>query len=146
MDLGFGAALRGFWNIRGHWSEGRLLLEQALAASEGTASAVRAKALAAAASLAVYRGDMDRGEALCQDSLAQSRERGDTAGTAFSLYLLSTLAYMRGELATARSLMEGTLALERKLGAMEDIAYDLSYLAAQASLHSGYTTTPSTFD
>src|SRR5260370_15599393 len=126
MDLRFGAALRGFWNMRGQWSEGRLLLEQALAASEGTASAVRAKALAAAASLAVYRGDMDRGEALCQDSLAQSRERGDTAGTAFSLYLLSTLAYMRSELATARSLMDEAPALERNLGHKADIGSDLS--------------------
>ncbi len=138
MALRFGVALRRFWNIRGHWSEGRTFLERTLAASEGSASAARAKALTAAASFAVYQCDQDRGEALCRESLMQSRERGDTAGTAFSLYLLSELAFQRGELARSRSLMEESLALERKLGDTASIAYDLYYLADLTSRQGEY--------
>jgi len=132
MALRFGVALRRFWNIRGHWSEGRTFLERTLAASEGIVSAVRAKALTAAASFAAYQSDMDRGEALCQESLVQSRERGDTAGTAFTLYLLSGLAWTRGELATARTLMEESLALSKEVGNTVDIASYLHYLAEVA--------------
>jgi hypothetical protein len=94
--------LRRFWVVHGHNSEGRAFLERALAVSEGAEAAVRAKALEAAASFAVYQGDLDRGEALCQESLAQSREYGDTAGITFSLYLLSGLAWQRGELTVVR--------------------------------------------
>jgi predicted ATPase len=65
MALRFAVALRRFWNIRGHWREGRTFLERTLAASEGSASAVRAKALIATANLAISQHDMDRGEALC---------------------------------------------------------------------------------
>jgi len=139
MALRFGVALRRFWNIRGHWSEGRTFLERTLATSEGSASAVRAKVLTAAASFTVYQCDLDRGEALSRESLALSLERGDTAGTAFSLYLLSTLAWLRGDLARARSLMEESLALERKLADAAGIAYDLYYLADLASLQGEYT-------
>ncbi len=55
MALRFGVALRGFWVIHSHWSEGRTFVERALAACEGTVSAVRAKALEAAVSLDWFR-------------------------------------------------------------------------------------------
>jgi predicted ATPase/DNA-binding CsgD family transcriptional regulator len=132
MALRFGVALRRFWNIHGHWSEGRTFLERTLAASEGIASAARVKALTAAASFAVYQCDLDRREALCRESLVQSRERGDTAGTVFTLFLLSTLAWTRGELAIARSLVEESLALCKEVDNTKDIAWSLYYLADRA--------------
>jgi predicted ATPase len=75
MALLFGVALRSFWVIHGYWSEGRTFLEQVPAASEGPVTPVRAKALEAAASLAVYQIDHDRGETLCRENLALCRDR-----------------------------------------------------------------------
>ncbi len=138
MALRFGVALRRFWNIHGHWSEGRAFLERAVATSEGTMTSLRAKALVAAASFAVYLGDTDRGELLCQQGLVQCRECGESAGTALSLYLLAGLAWQKGDLASAISLLEESLALERELGSKENIADILSYLADLARLQGEY--------
>ncbi|MFL5658472.1 MAG: tetratricopeptide repeat protein [Ktedonobacteraceae bacterium] len=146
MALRLGVALRRFWVIRDHLSEGRAFLERALAASEGTVTALWAKALEAVASLTIYLGDHDRGEVLCQQSLAQSREHGDTAGIAFSLYLLSTLAWERGDLARVRSLLEESLVLYKEVGNTEGIAWSLSYLADLASLQGEYAKAHALFE
>ena len=138
MALRFGVALRSFWVIHGHWSEGRAFLEQALAASEGTVTSVRAKALEAAVSLAIYQNDQERGEALCRESLVLCRERGDTGGTASVLCLLGTCAWQRGDFAVARSLMEESLALCKEVNDKEFIAYLLSCLAGQATQQGEY--------
>jgi predicted ATPase/DNA-binding CsgD family transcriptional regulator len=138
MALRFGVALRSFWVIRGHWSEGRTFLERALAASEGPMIGVRAKALEVAASLAIYQGDHERGEALCQEGLAQCRARGDTRGTEFALYLLGTLAWQRGDFAVARSLLEESLALAREESDKEFIAHLLCDLAGMVTQQGEY--------
>src|SRR5260370_7424820 len=149
MALRFGVALRGFWVIHGHWSEGRTFLERALAASEGPMIAVRAKALEVAASLAVYQGDHEQGEALCRESLARCRARGDTEGTGFALYLLGTLAWQRGDFAVARPLREESLALSREGSGKDFIAHLLCDLAGmvtqkgeEAKAHTPLPTSP----
>src|SRR6266700_3749011 len=95
--------------------------------------AVRAKALEVAASLAIYQGDHERGEAMCRESLAQCRARGDTSGTGFALYLLGTLAWQRGDFAVARSLMEESLALSREGSDKDFIAHLLCDLAGMVT-------------
>ncbi len=74
LALRLGGALRRFWLVRGYWREGQNLLERALAVRGKVAAAVRAKALIAAANLAVTRSDYERAAALCQESLALCRE------------------------------------------------------------------------
>src|SRR5260370_22753459 len=137
MALRFGVALRGFWVIHGHWSEGRTFLERALAVSEGPMIAVRAKALEVAASLAVYQGDHEQGEALCQESLARCRARRDTSGSGVAVYLLGTLAWQRGDFAVARQLMEETLALSREGSDKDFIAHLLCDLAGVVTQQGG---------
>ncbi len=138
MALRFGVALRSFWVIHGYWSEGRAFLEQALVASEGTATAVRAKALEAAASLAIYQMDHERGEVLFRESLEQCREYGDTAGTANSLYMLGTIARQRGDFAEARLLMEESLSLSREANDKYFTAHILSDLGGMATQQGEY--------
>jgi predicted ATPase len=70
MALRLGGALWRFWDVRGHWSEGRNFLERALAGSKGVAVPVQVKVLRAAASLADSQGDTDRAEALYEESNA----------------------------------------------------------------------------
>ncbi|HEY6542046.1 MAG TPA: tetratricopeptide repeat protein [Ktedonobacteraceae bacterium] len=138
MALRFGVALRAFWVIHGHWHEGRTFLEQALAISVGTETPTRAKALVAAASLAVYQIDYERGETLCREGLALCRKYGDRAGAAFSLHLLGSLAWQQGNFAPAQALMEESLALYREIGDKNGIAFSLSDLAAMATPQGEY--------
>ncbi len=129
IALRLGAALRRFWLMHGHISEGLSLLEQALTARRGIVASVRAKALRAAASLAVYIDDTERAEMLCGESLTLCRELGDRAGIAFSLYLLGMLASTTDNLTTARMHTEEALALYREVGDKDGIAWSLSNLA-----------------
>lgn len=138
MALRFGVALQNFWVIHGYWSEGRTFLEQALAASEGTSTALRAKALEKAASLAVYQIDHDWGETLFRESLRQYQECGDTAGIAKSFYMLGTIARQRGDFAEARSLMEESLPLAREVNDKYFIACLLSDLGGMVTQQGEY--------
>jgi predicted ATPase/DNA-binding CsgD family transcriptional regulator len=129
MALRLGGALQQFWRVRGHYSEGWAFLERALVGRKGVAVPVQVKALRAAASLAFNQGDMDRAEALCEESLALCRELGDTAGMALSLRLLGDIAYWRSNLRVAESLAEEALALFREVGDKDGIAWALADLA-----------------
>ncbi len=133
MALRLGRALLPFWLIRSHYREGRTFLERALVGSQGVATLVRAKALGAAARLALNLDDFDQGEALCQESLTLYRELADTAGIAVSLYWLGTAAKGRGNFPLARSLIEEAQALWRKLDDKEGVAWpllDLAYIVS----------------
>jgi Tetratricopeptide repeat len=120
--LRLSAALRRFWLMHGHISEGLSFLEQALTARQGIVASVQAKALQAAASLALFIDDTERAEMLCGESLTLCRELGDRAGIAFSLFLLGTLASTTGNPTTARMHTEEALALFREVGDKGGIA------------------------
>ncbi len=140
MALRLGGALWEFWRVRGLYSEGRTFLERALAGSEGVAASVRAKALSAAADLALVQSDDDWAEALSQESLVLYREVGDARGIAFSLSQLAWIATTkRASFAAARSLIEESLALSREVGDKDGIASSLWLLAENASIQGEYT-------
>jgi predicted ATPase/DNA-binding CsgD family transcriptional regulator len=139
LALRFGGAMQRFWIIRGHVTEGRTYMEEALARSSETAGPVRAKALKAAARLALVQGDYQRGEVLCEESLALYRELGNTAGEAFSIYLLGIVAWRKGHSASARELSEKALALSRAVNDRELIASSLYQSAYMAGHQGAYT-------
>ncbi len=138
MALRLGGALRQFWRIRGHFSEGRTFLERALAGSGGVAGPARAKALLAAADVALNQGDFDRGETLCKESLVLCRELEDRRGIAFSLRLLGWAVWNNGDPVTGRSLMEESLALRREVGHKYGVGESLFYLALLAGNQGEY--------
>src|SRR6266849_1667335 len=138
MALRLGGVMQWFWQVRGLFSEGRAFLKRALAASEGVVSAVRAKALHAAANLALIQGDYDQLEALCEESLTLFREQGDKQGIAHTLSLLGRVAFERGNITPARVLFEESLALSREVGDKENIAWSLFSLAWLASEQGEY--------
>jgi ATP/maltotriose-dependent transcriptional regulator MalT len=139
LALRFGGALQRFWIIRGHVSEGRTFLEGALAHGNAIVSPARAKALKAAARLALVQGDYLQGEVQCEESLALYRELGDTTGVAFSLYLLGIVAWRKGNRASARDLSEKALELSRAVNNTELVASSLFQLAYMASIQGEYT-------
>ncbi len=139
MALRFGGALRGFWRVHGHLSEGRIFLERAIAGSGGATASVRAKTLGAAADVALNQGDFERGEVLYREGLALCRELGDTRGIAFSLLRLGWAAWNSGNSGAARPLLEEALALQRGVDSKWHVAESLFYLALLAGSQGEYS-------
>jgi len=120
-------ALRYFWFLRGHWSEGRGWLEEALAANAG--ASVRAKALGGLAKLAVEQGDHERAETAAGEALALHRELGDEWGVADSLLELGWASLYRGDYERAEALTEEGPAAARHSDDAWNISRALNALA-----------------
>ena len=138
-------ALWRFWDMHGHYSEGRQWLGRALARTQSGAagedgasvragsvasgiSATRAKALNGAGALAVSQGDYVEARALHGESLAISRQLGDQQGIANALHNLGNVALNQGDYAAARALYEESLTTRRQLGDQQGIAMALNNL------------------
>src|SRR5438093_3655917 len=113
--LRLAGALKEFWGVKGHLTEGRRLLETALGADERP-TAARAKALNGAADLATGRGDPATARLRAEEALALHRTLGNTWGTAYSLLLIGIAATNGGDLASAREALEESVRLFRELG------------------------------
>ena len=136
--LRLGGALVEFWHVHGYYSEGRDVLESALAGSEGVAAPVRVQALGAAAMLVTMQGDAERATMLVEESLALSRALGDTPGIALALYLLGHAAWLQGDLARAGALLEESSELCRAMDDRVSLAYTLYNLANLARYQGEY--------
>ncbi|MEP7355764.1 MAG: LuxR C-terminal-related transcriptional regulator [Anaerolineales bacterium] len=104
-------ALQPFWLTRGHWSEGRRWLEDALALDDPArvlampgcgsggpaAEMARAKALYGAALLARFQGDFARARMLCDQSLTLYRGLADPTGVVEALVELSRISSFQGD-------------------------------------------------
>ena len=135
-------ALRSFWIDYGYVHEGQQFVERALGRREGITASVRAKALHAAGWLALVRGDFRRAEALCQESLALSRELHDPREMASVLTLLGWNALWLGDAPLATSLLEESLALSRGAGDKVRLAYTLLPLALTILTHGDHSDSP----
>ncbi len=138
MALRLGGALYRFWQVRGHLSEGRQWLEQALVEDRAIVAPVRAKALYAAGMLALEQGDYDQTMRLCEESLALFRALADQQGIAAVINALGYVAYIRGENARARALLEESLTIGRAAGDRQGIAQSLHFLATEAGVRGDY--------
>jgi predicted ATPase/class 3 adenylate cyclase len=139
MALRLGGALWYFWEMRSHEFEGWTELSRALKRSEGVAVAVRAKTLMAAGHLAGRLGNPDRGEELCQQSLALFRESGNVAGVGDALFNLGMISWQQGELATARVRFEESLKLSKETGNTNIMAWSLWFLSSVDMFQGDYT-------
>ena len=137
VALRLGVALRNFWLVHGPYSEGRNFLEQALAASEGVAAPLQAKALFTAANLAFILSDHDRAEALCQESLKLFRELEDRPGMAYALYLLAWIS--RDNIKVDIAMVEEALELFKEIGNREYVAWSFYTLGYLNGLRGEYT-------
>lgn len=146
MALRLATALHRFWLIRGHYSEGRSVLERSLVKSEGITGTLRAKALATAATLANIQGDSDRSEELARESLTLCRQIADSRGIANALYLLGQVCWLRGNFSEARSYLEEALAIFRQVGDEASAAYTLFSLAGLATIQGVYARAPMLFE
>ena len=114
--LRLASALWRFWFVRGHFAEGRLWLERALAAQDSPPPTLLAKALGAAARLTGQLGDLDDARAYAERSLVLYRSGGDLAGLRGALGTLAYAASNQGELDRAAALQEEAIEVARTIG------------------------------
>lgn len=139
--LRLGAALWQFWRVRGHLSEGRTLLEQALSKSKTAAPSLRAHVLNATGVLAGLQGSYEQAEKMCRESMAIFQELADKHGVAMSLNFLGQINTWKSNYAQAHLLGEEALALFRALGDKEGIISVLGMLATAAFNEGNYAHT-----
>jgi predicted ATPase len=99
------AAFSFLWGIKGSMNEGRRRLEAALAADDRPTPA-RAKALTAAADLALGQGDDERVDQLAREALPLHRANGNEWEAVESLLLMAHAAADRNDFERARDLAE----------------------------------------
>ena len=124
--LRLAGALGRFWIEQCDFTEGYRWLGEALKISGSTAE--RAKALNAAGSLAVRRGDYATDRSLLEEALSIYRELEDKRGLADAIYNLGYLAAMQEDYTSARSFFSESLAIHRELGHKLGIAEALGNL------------------
>ncbi len=129
MALRLASLLENFWRTQGYLSEGWSFIERALAKSEGASPGLLSQALVTASILLGNLGDRKRAQALLEQSLALSRELGDTNRIAYSLRNLGWLAYQDGNFPRSHALYEESLALFKDLNDRRGIALSLNNLA-----------------
>jgi DNA-binding CsgD family transcriptional regulator len=113
--LALSSASSAFWLSRGHLTEGRTWLEQALALGDGPPTADRARASIAAGLLAYHQADYAVAATHLERGLDQCRELGDEADVARALAALALARTRAGDLAPALHLAEEALAAYRRL-------------------------------
>jgi predicted ATPase/DNA-binding CsgD family transcriptional regulator len=127
-------ALEPFWSIRGHLGEGRQWVEDALSAPDAPgATAIRARALDAAARMALYQDHAARARTWLEASLAIWREVGDRPGVQACLANLGLAASRLGDWPAARAHFSESLSLARELGNERAIAILLTNLGVMGA-------------
>jgi non-specific serine/threonine protein kinase len=146
LSLRLAGALGGFWYWGGHYGEASGWLDAALAQEGRTPTLVRAKALAAASSVAWAQCDLGRAKGAAEEGLRLSKEagiegdrttffRGGTYRAVFLNLLAESFAEQRDHERTAKVGQE-SLRLNRQAGDVQGIAWSLRNLA-NASADSG---------
>ena len=113
-----GGSFWRFWQMRGHIHEGRARLEQILSLpASGKFPTERLAALEAAGGLAYWQADMEGAQRLYDESLALTRQVGDTRAIANAIYNDAfPMLVNRSDLPKAKTLLEEALPLFRELG------------------------------
>jgi predicted ATPase/uncharacterized protein HemY len=121
-------ALWRFWYVRGYLSEGRRLLEDALAHSSALPATLRATACYRLGILAHDQGDYATARPLFEESLALYRALNDQQGVAATLSTLGLLASNQGDYTQAKDLLNESMRLRQALGDQRGIALALNNL------------------
>ncbi|MCA1705880.1 MAG: hypothetical protein LC808_22515, partial [Actinobacteria bacterium] len=106
-------ALWRFWDVRGHFNEGRRWLERSLEHAGASPGEFAARALHGLASLSEAQGDYGFAESTEQEALLLYRRLDKPREVAGALSLLGWIAYHQGDLIRARLLCEQAVAKAR---------------------------------
>jgi predicted ATPase/DNA-binding SARP family transcriptional activator len=109
-------ALSRFWYVRGHLSEGRRWLEQALLDADDREPGLSRRAYTAAASLALLQGDYAIATGHAELALVAARAGNETHVVANALSNLGAIVLAAGDTARASELLEEAVVLAREAG------------------------------
>jgi len=109
-------ALGNFWIIRGHYSTGRLLLENILKDIHEISKPVLGKILLRAGGLSRLQGDTEKAKNYYEESLALSREQDNKQRIIECLNDLGIIENNQGNYEQAKKFCEESLALRREAG------------------------------
>ncbi len=131
-------ALGRYWQIRGHFAEGRERLSRLLDAPETRKlTGLRANALNWLALLSVFVGDLEGAETACRAGLTLWEQQGEGRGAAGSLGILGIIAANRGDYGSAEKWYRQALEGARSVGDQHGEAGTLGYLGINA-VNQGY--------
>jgi predicted ATPase/DNA-binding CsgD family transcriptional regulator len=128
LCLRLATALRSFWFVRGHFSEGRGWLERALAMEGEAPFPVWAEAMAGCGTLAYHQGDRPRARDLGERLLSAARREDAADAILSALFLLGLIDYDEGTLNAAEERLTEAVALARAAGDSKSQALTLSVL------------------
>jgi predicted ATPase len=114
--LRLAVALRRFWQVHGHFTEGRRVIEEALAGEPDIDSLLRFRARNAAGLLAGEQGDLEAAREDFESALALARGLDDPAELGATLLNLGNLAFLSGSPEEARQLYLESLGIAEQLG------------------------------
>ena len=115
IEMRLAASLRGYWDARGQYAEGRARLAAAVDRGRGR-SAVRAHALRGLAFMEWAQGDYAEAARRCAEALDLYRGLGDRAGEGMCLQQLGQISFQSGDFATARVQLDAALAVAEETG------------------------------
>lgn len=132
LGLRLGAALRFFWDVRGHLREGRAPLKELLAVPAARPpTAERARTLQSAAWLAYLQGDVADVDRLLAESLDICRALGDTLDEARALSILGTALALHTD---GQDRASHTLSEALRLGRLVDDTWSMGFALFSLSL------------
>ena len=117
--LQLAGALHRYWYMRGHLREGRERIERLLA-TDGQPTEARARALNAAAVLAMNQAEYAAARRFAEAALALHRDLSDSWGVAYAEMLLGNVASGEDDFETALGLAERAETRFRELGDESD--------------------------
>ncbi|HEU5014453.1 MAG TPA: tetratricopeptide repeat protein [Roseiflexaceae bacterium] len=129
-------AIWRFWWIRGHISEGRRWLDQALTAN--LPPALRARVLSGAGAMASFQQDIARAYTCFMEATALHRALGNQPEIARNLDNTGVMLNRMGKHAEARALFEESLAIDQALEDPRGIAFAFGNLADTAYYAGNY--------
>lgn len=129
MALRLCNALSKFWLIHGHLREGWAFIEQVLSRYKGQVTLALAQVCAFGAQIVMRLGNLDRAEALLEQSKGYYETLDDRGRVAEVMRLLGWIAHQKGQALQAYYLYEQALALYKEQGQEQGIANTLLNMA-----------------
>ena len=128
MAVRLAVALRNFWLLHSHLSEGYAWLKAASEHSGRLSAPLRFKLMNGLGLVARWRGDYETAGNAYADGLAAGKEADDKQGIALSSRGLGLVAMQQGDIPASKEYFESGLKISRELNDKFGIALSLSFL------------------
>jgi tetratricopeptide (TPR) repeat protein len=110
------AAIRHFWLIRGHLTEGLAWAEEIMTLSPDVSAETRWKILTLCGNVTQFQGDVRKAHTFYDEALSAARQTGNSKFIAQSLRGVGALAYLQYDFISARELISEAIRLSRSIG------------------------------